>query len=274
VGDGADFVEIYNRSGKIINLDKLKLGVADFDLFGNADTVYKQVSDDDRLLLPGDFMVLSPDPQIVQYQYYCENPGSFIGMKVFPQLKNESGNVIIGYDDGRIIDYMQYDEDMHHPLLKIVDGVSLERIHYSAPSLDGNSWHSSSSAVGYATPGYQNSQFRIFDTPADQFEVQPEVFSPDNDGYEDIVQFVYSFSDPGRMASLLIYDFSGRPVRVIANNVMLGTEGSFNWNGTSDSGQTVSMGVYIVYLETFDIRGGKSRFKRTVVVAGERKTGF
>ncbi|MCD4665061.1 MAG: lamin tail domain-containing protein, partial [Bacteroidales bacterium] len=53
-GDGIDFVEIYNNSGKIIDLKDLLLGTVEVNQFEPNDTVYKTVSEENRLLLPED----------------------------------------------------------------------------------------------------------------------------------------------------------------------------------------------------------------------------
>ncbi|MBT5699307.1 MAG: hypothetical protein HOJ12_04870, partial [Flavobacteriales bacterium] len=61
---------------------------------------------------------------------------------------NDEGTVAIIHQSLlNTIDVLQYNSDMHHPLLSEVDGVSLERI-----SPDLKEWQSSSSVSGYGTP--------------------------------------------------------------------------------------------------------------------------
>jgi flagellar hook assembly protein FlgD len=53
---------------------------------------------------------------------------------------------------------------------------------------------------------------------------------------------------------------------MLANNVLLATEGLFSWDGTNDKGEKVRTGRYIVYFTLFDMQGKKQIFKETVVV--------
>ena len=77
-------------------------------------------------------------------------------MNSFPIYANEEGVVIL-LSDNKVIDRFDYVESMHYPLLKSVDGVSLERIHPDRKTQDASNWHSAASTVGYATPCYLNS---------------------------------------------------------------------------------------------------------------------
>jgi len=269
VGDGVDFVEIYNRSGKIFNISDLKLGHVEKDNFGNIDTVFKKIQNGDHLLLPEEYLVLAPDPQKIRDQYFTENPEAFIKMSFFPQYTNEEGTVILASGSGGIIDGMEYHEEMHHPLLTIVDGVSLERINFSRPSIDETNWHSASSQVGFATPGYKNSQYIAQSDLQQNVTIEPEIFSPNNDGYSDVAQINYKFEAAGYMAQIIIFDSNGRPVRYLVNNELLGSEGSFSWDGITEDNQKAGFGIYIVYFEAFDVNGNVKKFKKTVVLGGK-----
>ena len=46
---------------------------------------------------------------------------------------------------------------------------------------DPNNWHSASSSEGYATPGYQNSQYIQTPKTTHQFELNSSIISPDGD---------------------------------------------------------------------------------------------
>jgi len=50
------------------------------------------------------------------------------------------------------------------------------------------------------------------------------------------------------------------------NNEVIGTSGSFVWDGITDRGELARMGIYIVYFEVFDLDGNISGFKKTCVV--------
>ena len=66
--------------------------------------------------------------------------------------------------------------------------------------------------------------------------VTPSLFSPDNDGIDDITSIQYQLAEPGYMGSISIFDMAGRPVKYLARNVLLGISGSWNWDGLSETG--------------------------------------
>jgi hypothetical protein len=49
-------------------------------------------------------------------------------------------------------------------------------------------------------------------------------------------------------------------------NVLLGSEGSFSWDGLTDDNQKASVGIYIVFFEAFDLNGNVNRYKKTAVL--------
>ncbi len=269
IDDGVDFVEIYNNSEKIIDVFDLYLGTVDVNQFEPNDTVYKSISDENRLVLTGDHFVLTKDQNKVKNQYYTENSNGFIEMASFPTYKNEDGIVIISGKNGELIDAFNYHEDMHHPILNSVDGVSLERINYNRPTQDITNWHSASKKVGFATPAYKNSQFSEFDEIEDPVTVEPEIFSPDNDGYNDILNIHYIFGSSGYTGNITIFDAQGRLVKYLVRNSLLGTDGTFSWDGRTEDNQKATIGIYIIYFEVFDINGNVKKYKKTAVVAGK-----
>ncbi|MCD4698403.1 MAG: lamin tail domain-containing protein [Bacteroidales bacterium] len=269
VGNGVDFVEIYNRSNKIINLYDLRIGNLETDQFGHTDTSYKNVSENDALILMAEYLVLTSDPNKVMEQYYTGNPKGFNTMSSFPVFNNESGTVALSAKSGKLLDIFSYHEDMHHPLLGSLEGVSLERISYNRPAGDKTNWHSASSDIGYASPAYKNSQFSEGIENKAEIMIDPEVFSPDNDGYNDFVNIQYNFDNPGFTASITIYDSEGRLVKYLIQNELLGTTGTFSWDGRTDNNQKAPIGIYIVFFEAFDVNGNIKRIKKPVVLAAK-----
>ncbi len=267
--DGVDFVEIYNRSDKIIDIKDLMLGTIEINQLEPNDSVYKTVSAENALLLMGDYLVLTKDPFKVQEQYFTENPGGFAGMSSFPAYNNDEGVVLLTSSGGTLIDAFNYNEEMHYPLLNSVDGFSLERINFDRPTQDKTNWHSASEGCGYATPAYKNSQYSESGETEDALTLEPEIFSPDNDGYNDVVNINYKFDSPGYSCRITIYDAQGRLVNQLVNNELLGTEGTFSWDGRTDANQKAAIGIYIVYFEAFDMSGNNKKYKKPVVLAGK-----
>jgi hypothetical protein len=260
--NGADYVEIYNRSKKVIDLKKVFLANRNSsNIISNIQTV----SNENILLFPGEFILLTTDVDAVKSQYLTTNPDAFLQMTLFPSFPNSNGNVIILNEQGNILDEVNYSEKWHFPLIKNVQGVSLERVDYDAPSIQSN-FHSAATSVGYGTPGYKNSQYQITEEMREGIIVMPEIFSPDNDGQDDFVTINYSFPAAGYVANITIFDASGRPVRYLQKNSLSGIKGSYRWDGLDDKNRKLPQGIYIIYTEIFNTEGKKKAFKNTVVL--------
>ena len=269
IDDGVDFVEVYNNSEKIIDLTDLRLGTIEVNQFSLNDTSYKVVSNENMLLLSGDFLLLTKSASKVKEQYFTKNPDRFIDMNSFPVYSNEEGTIILSGTNMVVIDAFTYNENMHHPLLNSIDGVSLERINYDRPTFDITNWHSASSEVGFATPGYKNSQYNANQEIDDEVTVEPEIFSPDNDGYNDVLNIHYKFENPGYTANITIFDSQGRITKLLVRSSILGTEGTFSWDGRTEDNQKALIGIYIVYFEAFDIYGNTKKYKKSAVLGGK-----
>lgn len=151
-----------------------------------------------------------------------------------------------------------------------MEGVSLERINPNTFSPGSINWQSASKQSGYGTPGYKNSQYNITtQIPQGNFILSSNRLSPDSDGFEDLVQISYSLSSPGYTLNMEIYDSSGRKIKRIADNELLGSEGSFKWDGTTDENTKAGLGIYIVFIEYFNLTGTVLQQKLPVVVAGK-----
>jgi hypothetical protein len=262
--NGVDFVEIYNRSDKILDLNNLLLATEDEDT-GELKTP-KEISGEGFLFFPGEYLVLTTDPGVVQSQYFSENPDGFIKMEGLPSYNNDQGIVVLATKGFIRIDRMEYTESMQYPLLTDFNGVSLERIHYDRPSDDPTNWHSAGEDAGFATPAYQNSQFGMIIETTDPITIDPEIFSPDSDGHEDVLNIYYQFETGGNNCSINIYDSRGRLVRSLVNNQFLGTRGLFSWDGLTDDNQKAAIGIYVIFVDVFDLEGKRQQYKKTAVL--------
>jgi hypothetical protein len=262
-----DFVEVFNRSSKVIDLKDLVL--VNYDTINQVILDYNEISKQPFLILPGDYFVLSTDSASLKKYYYSANNQAFINMNTFPTMNNDEGVVALTTKGGTVIDLVAYTADMQYPLLTSVDGVSLERISPDRLSGDKTNWHSASESVGYATPAYKNSQFGITITDQNVITLSPDIFSPDNDGYNDNLSIAYTFGASGNTANITIYDAKGRLVRRLVNNELCGTSGAFSWDGITDNRLKASIGRYIVFVEIFDMNGNVKRYKKATVLGGK-----
>jgi hypothetical protein len=183
-------------------------------------------------------------------------------------LPDEEGILLLTGTDGRIIDALHYKRSWHLSILPTTMGISLERIQADAPTPDPGNWHSAAATAGFATPGYVNSQQLLAGSGNEGFTITPEVFSPNNDGQQDVTQLQWQLSTPGYMAQITVFDAEGRPVRHLAKNQLLGNRGNINWNGLSDTGEVVRPGIYVIFIRIFNMQGRIKTLKLPLVLTG------
>lgn len=260
---GTDYVELYNRSQKIIDLSHTYIANRNSS---NTISSIQQVTAESILLFPGDFIVLTADPAAVKAQYITTNPDAFITVKSMPSYSDDKGNVLLLNNQGGSIDEVNYSDKWHFPLISNTEGVGLERIDYDGQSVQGN-FHSAATSAGYGTPGYKNSQYRLNEQVQGEIKITPDIFSPDNDGIDDFATIDYSFPAPGYVANIKIFDATGRPVRYLQRNSLSGIKGYYRWDGLDDKNRQLPQGIYIIYTEIFNTEGKKKQFKNSIVLA-------
>lgn len=262
--DGTDYVELYNKSNRIIDLKDLYIGNR---TAGNAIGSLRQLSAESNLLFPQAYVVITENAGMIQQQYLAKNPDVFIEISAMPSYPDDKGVVVLLNATGAIIDELHYDGKWHFALLDNTEGISLERISYSKPTQDAQNWHSAATSAGYGTPGYENSQFRPDASRQEAISINPAIFSPDNDGYDDVTTIQYRFPEPGYVCNITIFDAGGKPVRRLARNALCGLKGYFRWDGLDDQNNRLHTGIYILMAETFNLHGDTQKFKQAIVIA-------
>lgn len=260
---GVDFVEIYNQSEKFINLKQWKITNLDNEVAVN----HEIVTDDNILLEPHSYLVLTEDGNILKGEYLQAMEETFFEMNL-PSFPDEQGSVALINGEDKIIDAFSYVDSFHSPLLKDEEGVSLERINFTIGSAEKENWKSASSVSGFATPGYLNSNSREFGIITQDIQIEPEIFVPQN-GQPDFTQIKYNFERGGYIANVRILDPQGREIKRLANNELLGTDGFFRWDGDQENGSKARIGSYMVWFEVFDTTGEVKTFRKRVVIAEE-----
>ena len=256
----SDFVELVNCSSEVIDLKNVMVAETAFESATIAGTA-KVLTREHRLLFPGELFLFSEDERGLQ-KYYRENsPPRMQYVDDLPDFNSTQGGLLLLGSDGEILDRMQYNSEWHYPLLTETKGVSLERTTITGNGMDRSTWHSASGDVGYATPGMVNSQRYESGDLKGEVRVDPVVFSPGNDGNADVMMLSFHFPDPGRMVACRIFSSTGRLVRFLVNNELIGNDGAFPWDGTDDNNQPVLSGRYIVFMETIAMSGQVNRYR-------------
>jgi hypothetical protein len=262
---GVDFVELYNRSDKAVDLKSM--WIANRNKTTLELNEYFLASGSSWLLMPNAYAVLTDNPSLVSQFYYVENPSAMVDLSKLPAYPNDNGYVVLINEVSEVIDELRYDEGMHNTLLSDVKGISLERLNPDLPTNEASSWQSAAQTAGFATPTAKNSQFTSAIKGDDSFNLSHQVFSPDGDGFEDVLLINYELPESGYIANIMVFDSRGRRVKRLASNMLLGTSGSIQWDGADDAGRRAKMGAYVIFIEAFDLKGNVNRYKKTVVVA-------
>jgi hypothetical protein len=259
---GQDWIELYNNSDKIFNLKDWQFANFDNDTIDNLKSISSNF-----LLLPNEYVVLGKDSTFVKQNYPFSVSGKFLFAEL-PSYNNDSGTVYLIYN-AEIIDKVSYLDEWHFDLLDNTDGVSLERIDPNGLSDSEFNWHSAAEDYGFGTPGRKNSQYSPIISNG-IITLTGEVFSPDNDGFEDVMQVSYVLSEAGMLGKAQIFDEQGRLIRTIFSNEYLGTAGVFYWDGTRDNQTKASIGIYILRVEVFSTNGGVFfTSKKAITLAGK-----
>ena len=266
---GSRFVEIYNRSEKVIDIFDLKIA----NLFDTMKTDVKSITSH-YSLFPKSYVALTESPLYIQNRYKADMYKKAILKNRIPTWGDAFGNTTIYRFEGTkqvVIDSFNYNKSFHNPLLSNTEGVSLERINPNDSTNSAANWHSAASSVLYATPAYQNSQINV--TPSvlsnnqEIFTLFNKTFSPNDDGFQDYLSMHYSIDKKGYLANITIFDTEGRLVKRLTINELLSTEGQIKWDGETEEKLVAAVGTYIIYIELIDLDGGVKKIKKLCVLA-------
>ncbi|MFI5153529.1 MAG: lamin tail domain-containing protein [Chitinophagales bacterium] len=262
--NGYDYLEIYNRSKKIMDLRDIYLSGRKPN--GSLETIVV-LSPAPMLIFPGDYFVFTENAQWLKDHYLVNNPEHIIELHSLPSMPDDRGDLILSDVQGQVIDELAYDQSWQFQLLANTEGIALERMDPNHPTQDPQNWSSAASVAGFGTPGYQNSEFRLASFGGANITISPNLFSPDNDGFEDFCFIHYQLPEPGWVANLSIYDGNGKPVRVLIQSATLGNQGDFRWDGLDDQNKKLPTGIYVLKTELFNLNGATREFKNAVVLA-------
>ncbi len=261
---GKDFVEIYNSSTKVIELNGWLLQNTLLEKGNNL-----QVFENNFLVFPDTYVVITSDPGDISSNYQVLNPGNLV-QNDLPTLESREGNFSLRRPDSLLIDAFDYDDDLHFSLLENLRGVSLERLSVNQATQSRGNWHSAAESVGFASPTAPNSQIipQNSNTQA-LIAINNPRFSPDNDGFEDVLLIEVMPDQSGYVANVKIFDAQGRLVKDLVKNTLLGNSELFKWDGLNNENSKARIGPYVVWVELFRPDGTVIREKKTIVVAGK-----
>ncbi|MBP6635794.1 MAG: lamin tail domain-containing protein, partial [Paludibacter sp.] len=154
--NSSEYVEIYNRSAKVIELTGMYISTRKNDgtlNSGNKIDYY-------LLMYPSEYIAFTSSPDSVLLYHNCPQDANVNKLNM-SSLNNTSATIVLCSNNKEIIyDELKYNEKWHHTLIKNPKGVALEKINPDMETQNSDSWHSAGSTTNYGTPGYKNSQYK------------------------------------------------------------------------------------------------------------------
>lgn len=258
--DGAEFLELYNSSDKVIDLAAYT--IASTNSKGVTGTP-RTISASSQYIYPGTYKLISKSPDAVLAHYPSNAQIETVAVENFPQLTNTEGAVLL-LKGKETIDSLHYSAKMHDPLIRNSKGVSFERVSFKKATNNAGNFISSSATTGYASPGYQNSQRD--NSHATGPLVQLSKRTLDNSKNETIsVQF--NLREGGKMTNITIFSSAGRKIFELVQNHRLGTLDHIYWDGQATDQRKLPSGTYYFHIEIYDSNGSYQQFKEICFIS-------
>lgn len=254
----SEWIELYNCTSASILLE----GWSFADGSGIADTS-KRFIIESTVIDSSSYMIIASD-SMIYFEDIPENVPVLIWDSSYPSLNNAGDSLVLYDSQDQIIDRVDYRSNWGTSTA----GQSLERVSVQSSSNDPLNWASSLDLSGN-TAGRMNSRaIQATTFGMDLIELQPNPFSPDGDGWDDLLAIRYHLDEADSRLDVKIFDVRGRQVRFLCNNIPAGFQGEVLWDGKSDTGRELPTGMYIIYLEALG-QGGSSiqSGKRVVALA-------
>jgi hypothetical protein len=213
----------------------------------------------DVMLAPDSFLLLAADSAVF-FEHLPHTALVLVWGSAPVSLNNNGDSLLIWDQIGELVDRVDY-----RPSWGGSTGVSMERVSANSGSNDPLNWASSIDSTG-GTPGRANS--RLFPGSGGSSQVltlEPNPFSPDGDGRDDLLRISYRLDYSDSRLDLVVYDVRGRKVSQLASHAAAGYTGEVLWDGRDEQGRELPTGLYIIYLEAAGRGASRVQSARRVV---------
>ena len=246
----AEWIEVFNPGASNINMASIYFA-------DSRDTV--KLSKEDLILRPGEYLVAGGDSAISnQYNISYENLTIVSG---FPTLNNSFDDLKLLNNFNFVYDRVSYTDEWYGR--EVDQGISLERIN---PELNGQI----SVDFSGSTPGRINSVFATILPTESQLQINPNPFSPDGDGFEDVTIIQINIPVETAFINIRIYDTRGRLIRFLADSIPSAHQAQFVWDGKDDNFRVARIGAYICLVEALNSNKNViKQLKSTIILVKE-----
>jgi hypothetical protein len=266
--DQSEYIELYNAGGT--DVDVSGWTITDGPGSSGVSNVF-ELGVSSRIVRPGEYFVIASDSSILDLfpTVVLSAPGLLAIPNSDLSLNNDGDMVMLRDQTGKIIDSLQYLPSWHNPGVHDQTGRSLEKVSPQLNGSDARSWGTCARFEG-GTPGERNSIYATSKPGASRLSFSPNPFSPDGDGFEDVVILHYMLPTEVATISVSIYDVMGRLIRRLSTDEPSGAMGDLVWNGYDDENRKARIGMYVVFLEARDARSTSLVTAKGVVVVATR----
>ncbi len=240
-----DFVELYNRSQKFVDVSHLYIENPEANSL-----LYPILLK--KTLAPGNYIAFTQDPDDLVQVYPKGIPTNIFKMEI-PPLEDAGACLILGQLLGTkryTIDSFCFLDSWHHPALEDSEGVSLEKINISLTSGSKSSWQSAAKDYGNATPGAPNSQ--VFNPGMGQvkkpYALSGHTIFLGEMGEKGEFRIQFNLQEPSYSCVLVLYDVSGQPLAKLYDGRIRQDE-LFRWFGEVMGSFFGQPGNYVVQIQ-------------------------
>lgn len=235
----SEWVELKNRSLQPVDL-------ADW-LIGDILRV-NSICDESILIEPDEYIILAQDSTAF-LAYYHDFNGTCLEPPSWASLNNDGDRV-------RLVDCFGIEADRFGYDLTYDANQTWCR---TEEPLEFSQWGRSETSGG--TPGEPNEVILSHQSSELNVTIDPPYVSPDGDGFEDVTTIKVE-APVADSYTVKIYDRQGRVVRSFYDEESM-IPSEIEWDGLSDAGRRLPVGLYIVYVEA----SGVESTRKPVVVA-------
>lgn len=248
----ADYVEITSQAAEPVPLRGWTL----------RDASTSAMIPDSTVVTPGEYTVLASKASVAEMMTAAP---AVVSRAI--NFNTTGDRVALCTSSGFVADELTYSPKWHSSVLSSTRGFSLEKLHPALVTNRSTSWTTCSDTAG-GTPGRANSTTRAVPQHG-TLHVSPSPFSSDPRSV--LHPAVITYRQPFRTARATISIVASDGVRIatLLNSQGIFWQGAVAWDGTSDSGQRVPPGPYIVVLECVDAASSATHQATALIVVGQ-----
>lgn len=255
---GDDFIEMYNMSENVINIEDLFIA-------NSKDTISLSsaidLSNPYKYVFPGEYRVLSTNTVNIESWYNVAKPEHLIFCESLPSMPDENGEISLLSADKILIDKLVYSDKMHFSWLSETEGRSLERKELRVLPEGSQNWASASDNIGLASPTGTNSQFsKSDDLHLQEAWLSNNVLNPQGNPDENVLELNFNMKGETVFMNAKLFSLSGSFISEVMQGLSLKNSGKLTWDLAIDN-KLVPAGAYILSIECHTESGKYHQYK-------------